>query len=81
RHNEYLIGRGDSNNAFIHLEIKLLEGRSIDRKSQLGKELLELLKRKFPSSMKDLNLQITVQIIDISRSSYFKYPKGTFTVN
>ena len=79
-HNEYLIGRGEAMNAFIHLEVKWLEGRSTELKSQLGNELLDLLKKHYHSSMQQHNLQITVHVIDILRSSYFKHPEETFTV-
>ena len=79
-HNEYFIGRGEAKNAFIHLEVKWLEGRSTELKSKLGNELLDLLKKHYHSSMQQHNLQITVHVIDIRRSSYFKHPKGTFTV-
>lgn len=67
-------------NAFIHLEVQWLEGRSTELKSQIGNELLSLLKKYYHSSMQQQNLQITVHIIDINRDSYFKLPKGSFTL-
>ncbi len=79
-HNKFFIGRGEVKNGFIHLEVQWLEGRSIELKSQLGNELLELIKKYYHSSLQRQNLQITVHIIDILRNSYFKQPKGTFTV-
>ena len=79
-HDKYFIGQGEAMNAFINLRVQLLEGRSIELKSQLGNELLGLLKRHYQSSMQQHNLQITIHVIDILRDSYFKHPKGTFTV-
>ncbi|MHA2295568.1 MAG: 5-carboxymethyl-2-hydroxymuconate Delta-isomerase [Candidatus Hodarchaeales archaeon] len=78
--NDYFIGRGDPVEAFIHLEIQWLEGRSINLKSQLGDELLSLLKQFFQLSTRKLKVQVTVHLIDIDRKSYYKYPEGTFTI-
>jgi len=79
-HKTYFIGQGNPMNAFIHLEVQWLEGRSTELKSQIGNELLSLLKKYYHSSMQQQNLQITVHIIDINRDSYFKLPKGSFTI-
>ena len=70
------IGDGNPGNAFIHLHIEFVEGRSHELKQAIGLECLELLKRYYQSHLSDA-LQITVEIRDISLKSYFKYPQGT----
>ncbi len=77
---DYFIGSGGLTNAFVHLEVQWLEGRSPEVKSQLGEELLDLLKKYYQSTLTEFDLQITVHITDILRNSYFKYPEGTLTV-
>ena len=79
-HETFFIGQGDTMNAFIHLEVQWLEGRSTELKSQIGDELLGLLRKYYQKTMEQQNLQITVHIIVINRSSYFKLPKGSFTI-
>ena len=74
----YYIGVGTNNKGFIHLEVKILEGRTAEIKSEMGKSLLQILKNKFKESISSLDLQITIEIIDILKNCYYKYPEGTF---
>lgn len=76
RLDSYFIGDGGSQHAFVHLVLRFLEGRSVDLKRQIGRACLEVLQESFtPSSA--LELQITVEIQDIERTTYFKIPEGT----
>ncbi|MFW9995814.1 MAG: 5-carboxymethyl-2-hydroxymuconate Delta-isomerase [Candidatus Odinarchaeota archaeon] len=77
---DYFIGTGKTDSAFIHLEIQWIEGRTEEVKTQLGRDLLNLLKGNYISSLETLGIQITVHLIDIAKNSYFKYPGGTLTV-
>ena len=63
---------------FIHLEVKLLEGRTQEIKDNLGNITLSFLKKTFITEENKESVQITFHIIDINRKSYFKYPEGTF---
>lgn len=74
------VADGQQDGAFLHLDIRLLEGRSIAVKQAVGEQVLEILKRAFSHAERDFDIQITVEIRDISRDSYFKHPPGTFTV-
>ena len=73
----YYIGVGTNNKGFIHLEVKILEGRTAEIKSEMGKSLLQILKNKFKESISSMDLQITIEIIDILKNCYYKYPEGT----
>ncbi|WP_372370640.1 5-carboxymethyl-2-hydroxymuconate Delta-isomerase [Candidatus Uabimicrobium sp. HlEnr_7] len=55
--------------AFVHLEIALLEGRSVEKKSLIGKNTLLLLQNHFTN---ECGVQITVEIRDMLSSQYFK---------
>lgn len=68
----YYMGTGDSKNAFVHLDLGLLAGRSAEVKKELGEEVLKLLARYYSQSFAELNLQITVKIVDIEREEHFK---------
>lgn len=77
---EYLVADGGSSHAFVHLDVRILEGRSVELKKELGNRLLETLREHFSSAEAVLDLQMTVEIRDIERSSYFKHPEGTLTI-
>ena len=65
------IGNGDPKNAFVHLTLKILPGRPDGVLQALGKRLMDLLSVSFPHSMADLNLDITLEICELS-TAYFK---------
>ena len=73
----FYIGDGSKSKGFLHLEVKFLAGRSIEVKSEIGRNLLQILKNQFEKSIKLLDSQITIEIIDIEKNCYYKYPKGT----
>ena len=73
------IADGAPDHAFVHLEVRLLEGRPDGVKRNLGDALLELLKEAFDVGRTRLRVQLTVELGDIRRGEYFKYPAGTFT--
>ena len=72
----YYIGDGNPDNAFIHLDVEFVRGRSAEVKQAIGRECLELVKRYYHLHRSDL-LQITVKIDDIAPDFYFKDPAGT----
>ena len=70
------VGDGDPDNAFIHLAIEFVEGRSHEIRQTIGRECLELLRRYYHLHLSD-RLQITVRVAEISLDYYFKDPAGT----
>lgn len=75
----FRVGAGEHENAFVHLEVRILEGRSAELKGAIGRALLDVLAGYFTTSLEKLDLQITVEICDIRRDAYFKHPGGTLT--
>ena len=67
------VGTGPGDQDFVHLEIRLLEGRSAEVKQLIGDRVLELLKEKFGGA-KNPSTQISVEIVDMARTGYFKFP-------
>lgn len=78
---EFVVGRGGPSQGFVHLDVRILEGRSGDLKEKLGARLLETLKEHFLVAAETLDLQMTVEIRDIERSNYFKHPEGTIGID
>ena len=73
-HSTFYIGEGHSDNAFVSLSVAFLEGRSLDLKRKLGARLLDILKKYYHCIETTLKLQISVEIKDIQRPLYFKFP-------
>jgi 5-carboxymethyl-2-hydroxymuconate isomerase len=70
------IGDGNPDNAFIHLDIEFVKGRSAEVRQTIGRECLDLVKRYYHLHLSDA-LQITVKVDDIALDFYFKDPAGT----
>jgi 5-carboxymethyl-2-hydroxymuconate isomerase len=73
---DFYVGDGSSANAFIHLDVEFVQGRSTDVKRQIGQKSLNLLKQHYADHLTD-DLQITINIRDISLEFYFKHPEGS----
>ncbi len=69
----YHIGEGQTENAFVHLEIRLLQGRPAELKREIGQRGLQVLERHFGPSLGEHNLQITLEVRDMQRQAYFKF--------
>ncbi len=68
----FFVGRGAPNSAFVHLDLRLLEGRPAELKTQIGDQCLAILESYFVPSAAAFDLQITVEIRDMARQAYFK---------
>lgn len=75
----YFISHGETNEAFVHTEIRFIEGRSPKKKVELGEKVLKVLKTFFLSDSNKNDIQITVFIDDFPKKYYFKHPPGTLT--
>ena len=72
---DYNVAGGDVREAFVHLGVSILAGRSQEWKQRMGKHFLGILREAYAQSLETLNLQISVEIRGIERSGYFKIPE------
>jgi 5-carboxymethyl-2-hydroxymuconate isomerase len=79
RHETYHVGDGAAEKAFVHVEVRFLEGRPADTKQPVGREILRILQDHYRPSLERLDLQITVEVGEIARRLYFKIPEGTLS--
>jgi len=70
----FYVGQGEPGGAFVHLDVRFLEGRTPEMKQKIGEELLNILKRYYLPAPDGCDIQITVELNDIQRRSYFKHP-------
>ncbi|MBI4751654.1 MAG: 5-carboxymethyl-2-hydroxymuconate Delta-isomerase [Acidobacteria bacterium] len=71
---EFFVADGTQDQAFMHLDLRLLEGRSLELKQDIGKHCLTAIKSAFSDLVEHNRVQITVEIRDIERRNYFKIP-------
>lgn len=76
---DFLVGHGQPHDAFVHLDIRFLEGRPVDVKQAIGQRALTLLQEHFDPDGDNTDLQLTVEVRDIARATYFKLPAGTLS--
>ena len=68
---DVLIGDGSPGNAMIHVDLRILSGRSEAQKQQLGREVMAALGEavRHPGGLK---LQLTVEVRELDRANYHK---------
>ena len=75
----WVVGDGEGESAFVHLSISFLEGRPLETRQDVGAGALEILRSHFLPAPKGVDLQITVEVREIQEVLYFKDPAGTLT--
>ena len=76
RRDDYAVGTGSERDAFVHLEIGVFSGKPPEMKRRMGEDCLEYLEEYFSQAAGELSLQITVEIREIEKESYFKSQPG-----
>jgi len=70
-HDNYLIGEGSPNNAFIFLSIRMLPGRSKQIKDELGHQLYDKIKNTFSHEIEKFDTQIRVYLTEVEADYYY----------
>ena len=68
---DYVIGDGNSHNAYIILCIQMLPGRTNEIKNRTGKILLEKINKDFFDEIKKHDTQIRVYLTEIDKQHYY----------
>ena len=74
---DWVVGSGEENLAFVHLDLRFLEGRTVEIQRAVGQGALDVLKAHFHPGPEGVDLQITVEVGEIRKETYFKDPPGT----
>lgn len=69
---DYYIGDGNPSNAFVSLHIKIMVGRSLGILNEVAEAILHTLQDHFAKSIQQRNMQITLELQELSHSMYFK---------
>lgn len=72
RIDKVLIGDGASHHAMLHIEVRLLSGRSSEIKAALGKRALDLAVAALGARAGHLEVQLTALVSDLEANQYHK---------
>ena len=68
-----MIGLEDHQEAYVHLKLYILSGRTQVQKQAAGKALLRLLEQKgYLKNEAEYLIQLCVEVIDMPKENYFK---------
>lgn len=70
RQEDFVIGLDTSDQAYIHIKVSLLTGRSLELQQEISSQMLTVLKRFVPEQK--LNIQLCVEILEMNRATYSK---------
>lgn len=68
RHTEFVLSNDDPSNAFVHVTIKILKGRSDELLDSLSKTIIDYLVEAFKQSKGTLKFQISLNFEDLPNS-------------
>lgn len=61
----YRVGDGQANNAFAHLGIKVMPGRTEERKAHIAQQIMDMMYIFFQTQYTALNLQLSIEMQDL----------------
>ena len=67
---DFYIGSRNNNEGFVHLKIKILEGRTEKIKNQIAQKSLKALKSYFKNTRLH-NIQYSIEIQEMKKGNYF----------
>lgn len=68
----FLVGEEPGTENFVHLDVRIMEGKTTAVKEELGRRILDEIRDAYAAS--DRPFQATVEIRDIVKTQYFKFP-------
>ena len=66
---DYCLGDGKAGQAFVHVSLKIMPGRTDEVLKQAGQQLMAILRDYFKESAKQYDLQLTLEISHLA--TYF----------
>lgn len=68
---DYVIGNNEEKQAYIHVKLSLLTGRSVELRQEIAAALLKTLTEQIPKQIK-VTVQFCVEILEMERDIYVK---------
>lgn len=67
---DFYIGDGNHTHAFVHVSLKVMPGRGGDILENVAGKIMAVLKEHFAKSLGLLNLQITLEVMELEKTYY-----------
>lgn len=71
-HDAHAVGDGRPQNAFVHVQLSILEGRTEAVRKAAGEAIMDILRDTFHRSWNELELSLSVEVREMARDAYFK---------
>lgn len=72
----FCVAGGGEDQAFLHLELAILDGRSVEERKAASNALLSCLIEEYGPLLENLNCSITVEVRELESASYTKAVQG-----
>jgi len=72
RHDWYAVGDRNPHNAFVHVQLSILEGRSEEVRDAAGAAVMAIVREAYVDSWHRLALSLSVEVREMTRATYFK---------
>lgn len=71
---KYMVGsKNQDNSAFLHVSVKILEGRSLEVKTKVAKEIADYITKFLKQqNLKKERVDLSVDLIDMTKETYQK---------
>ena len=69
---DFCIGDGDPEDAFVHLDVRIFEGRPDEQKKEIGRQFMDILREFYSAPIPNNRVQITMEILEIKRDYYWR---------
>ncbi len=72
RHDLYKVGDGNPENAFLHVRVAILEGRSVENRERLGNAAIAAVDAELAKAHKKRGIALSVEVGEIDHNMSFK---------
>lgn len=72
RAEHYRVGTADSGRGYIHVQLRILAGRTPEAKDDLSKRVASGMREHMPQFPAGLTVYLSVEVVDMDRASYTK---------
>jgi 5-carboxymethyl-2-hydroxymuconate isomerase len=67
----FLAGDGTGDESYVHLDVRILEGRAPEAKAAMGQGVLDAVRDAYAGAGRPV--QVTVEVREMAKASYFKH--------
>jgi 5-carboxymethyl-2-hydroxymuconate isomerase len=66
----YFLGDGNTPNAFVHVELRVMKGRTVETLNKVADHFMNMLRKHFTQSGQSFELEVSLEITELSDTYY-----------